>query len=229
MSKNRVRAGNPSASTFDLNKMYLHLSCLQKAIRRGQEEEAYYWDCQLIDIGKSGETQMWNRLRVIASEDIGLVGNSAVLINSLSKSFEEVKREGEETGEVAEELNNNHPDFFTSSEVIDSLAELSKAVSKHNKMIFVSHAILHLCRSPKNREVDHFIHHMNGRIRQGWKAQVPDYAYDKHTVEGRKKGRGFKHFYDEGPTELVNEKEDSKYSESARKYDLELDKEKQSK
>lgn len=80
MRKNRVKTGNPSASTFDLNKMYLHLSCLQKAIRRGQEEEAYYWACQLIDIGKSGETQMWNRLRVIASEDIGLVNEEKVLI-----------------------------------------------------------------------------------------------------------------------------------------------------
>ena len=48
-------------------------------------------------------------------------------------------------------------------------------------------------------------------------------------MEGRKNDRGFKHFYDEGPSELVNEKEDSKYSESARKYDLALDKGKQAK
>ena len=91
MNKRNNKNGSSSVSKFDLSKMFLMFSCLQKAIRRGQEEEAYFWACELMSLGKGGETALWNRLRVIASEDIGLVGNAAVVINNLSKSAEEVR------------------------------------------------------------------------------------------------------------------------------------------
>jgi replication-associated recombination protein RarA len=45
-------------------------SSLQKCIRRGQEEDALYWACEL---SSSGFTQyVWRRLLVITSEDVGL-------------------------------------------------------------------------------------------------------------------------------------------------------------
>lgn len=48
---------------------YEAISALQKAIRRGHEEDAMYFALQLIDVAKA---IMLKRLRVIAMEDIGL-------------------------------------------------------------------------------------------------------------------------------------------------------------
>lgn len=42
-------------------------SALQKAIRRGQEEEAMFWARELMESGKA--TALWQRLKVIAVED----------------------------------------------------------------------------------------------------------------------------------------------------------------
>ena len=42
-------------------------SALQKAIRRGQEEEAMFWARELLESGKA--TALWQRLKVIAVED----------------------------------------------------------------------------------------------------------------------------------------------------------------
>lgn len=68
---------------------------------------------------------------------------------------------------------------------------------------------------------------MNGKMEQDrWKPEVPDHAKDMHTAEGKRMRRGFKHFYDEGPSDLVNQKEGSKYYESARDYDLKVSKQK---
>lgn len=191
----------------DLSKEYLWMSAFQKAVRRGQEEDALFWALQLIYhhnlLGNAGRTMVWNRLRVMASEDVGSANPEAcVVIHSLAESDAK--------------LNKNKQDKPN-----------GKGNGGRTTDIFVSHAVLYLCRSAKNREVDDFICHMYGKIREGWKATVPDYAYDKHTAEGRKKGRRFKHFYDgdkedhsDSPTRLENVKGESKYFESARKYDL---------
>ena len=45
-------------------------SALQKSIRRGLEEEALFWGSEL-DLAGYG-AYAWKRLRIIASEDIGL-------------------------------------------------------------------------------------------------------------------------------------------------------------
>jgi len=42
------------------------VSALQKEIRRGNEENATFWACELLDSG-AGET-LWRRLKVIAAE-----------------------------------------------------------------------------------------------------------------------------------------------------------------
>ena len=52
----------------------------------------------------------------------------------------------------------------------ESIATKSK--STHN-LIMVSHVILALCRSPKNRETDHFILYINNRRNAGWKPEYP--------------------------------------------------------
>lgn len=62
-------------------------SALQKEIRRGKEEQALFWALELEPFQK-GKT-LWNRLRVIASEDIGIANNSmAILIDALHRAYE---------------------------------------------------------------------------------------------------------------------------------------------
>ncbi len=52
------------------------LSALQKEIRRGKEKEALYWAFELATSGF--EVALWNRLEIIAHEDIG-AGNWGVI------------------------------------------------------------------------------------------------------------------------------------------------------
>ncbi len=53
---------------YDLHEL---LSALQKCIRRGMEYEAVHFALELEAFGKSGPTILWNRLKIIACEDIG--------------------------------------------------------------------------------------------------------------------------------------------------------------
>lgn len=47
-------------------------SAVQKCIRRGNEEAALYWSWEMIKSpNPSHHTHLWNRLKVIASEDVG--------------------------------------------------------------------------------------------------------------------------------------------------------------
>lgn len=63
--------------------------------------------------------------------------------------------------------------------------------------LFVIHAILKLCRATKNRTVDWaLIYHFE--CHQNLLRKVPDYAYDKHNDKGKKLGRGWGHFFEEG-------------------------------
>ncbi|NBB26763.1 hypothetical protein [Cellulophaga sp. BC115SP] len=63
--------------------------------------------------------------------------------------------------------------------------------------LFLTHAVIKLCRAKKSRLIDWaliwaWLTHPFRRI------QVPDVALDKHTERGRRLGRGFGHFFEEG-------------------------------
>jgi replication-associated recombination protein RarA len=67
---------------YDLHEV---ISALQKEIRRGKEYEAVYWARELESFNSKA---LWNRLRVIASEDIGLADPLASLIvDVLAKQY----------------------------------------------------------------------------------------------------------------------------------------------
>src|SRR3989344_7196885 len=69
------------------------VSALQKACRRGQEEQALYWTYEMIHGGYIG--YFWRRISVIVVEDFGLADSFApVLINSLAQLNERVNRNG---------------------------------------------------------------------------------------------------------------------------------------
>lgn len=59
----------------------------------------------------------------------------------------------------------------------------------HGDYNFVALAIMLMARSPKNKDIGfaHMIQHL--MIENGWKAEVPDYALDRHTKEGRQRYR----------------------------------------
>jgi len=53
-------------------------STLQKALRRGLEEEAMYWALEMAESGYGA--YLWRRLQVVAAEDIGLADPLALVI-----------------------------------------------------------------------------------------------------------------------------------------------------
>jgi replication-associated recombination protein RarA len=134
-------------------------SALQKSIRRGLEDDALYWAAELA--GWNPES-LWKRLRVIASEDVGLASPSAALtVRSLYENWKDVQKDGTDEGRL-----------------------------------FITHAVLILVRAKKSRIVDHAtIAAFEGGLEE---RSVPDYALDRHTQQGRAKGRGYQHFFEVG-------------------------------
>jgi len=63
--------------------------------------------------------------------------------------------------------------------------------------LFLTHAVLLLCRARKSRMID-------WTLLWAWlthpfrNLEIPDFAYDKHNGRGRQLGRSWAHFFDEG-------------------------------
>ena len=60
------------------------ISALQKEVRRGKEYEAVFWAVELESFNPKA---LWNRLKVIASEDVGVAEPHAPLIISALESM----------------------------------------------------------------------------------------------------------------------------------------------
>lgn len=155
-------------------------SAFQKSIRRGLEDDALHWGVEL-DISNFSE-YAWKRMRIIASEDVGLAeGHLASTIFALYQHWADQRK---------------------------------KKDAKHApERLFLIHAILLLVRAKKSRIVDHalIVYYGNHERRA-----IPDFALDKHTARGRRLGRGFEHFFDEG-IKLGNRAEiEDPYEERAR-------------
>lgn len=162
--------------------IYELLSALQKDIRRGNESKALFWAAELEGCDKDGREKLWNRLKVVASEDIGPANHLApIVVETLEKQY-----------------------FDARERKNDSCR------------LFLSNAILFLARSPKSRVVDDLLNVVYGEIQhEDKKLEIPDYALDKHTLRGKKMGRGFEHFFSEG-AKLSNEAFEDPYIERAK-------------
>lgn len=158
-------------------------SAFQKSIRRGREEDALYWGVEL-DISGYGEYVM-KRLRVIASEDIGLADpNVCVQVRALYDTWKELRAKKDE--------------------------------AHHPERLFLIHALLLCVRAKKSRIVDACLNVVYGTHPAG--KPIPDYALDKHTLRGKRLGRGMGHFLAEG-CQLANAAEvegDAEYQEAFR-------------
>jgi len=151
------------------------ISGLQKGIRRGNEALAMTCAVELWE--SNFDAYLWRRLKIIASEDIGLADvETVLLVHSLFNAYESQKKESKK-----------NPDNPRPSE-----------------RMFLTHAIIAMCRSQKSRTIDHiqicfFRNHKNLK-----RIELPEYVFDKHTQKGRAMGRGVKHFF-ESSALLVNE------------------------
>lgn len=84
--------------------------------------------------------------------------------------------------------------------------------------LILANAILLMCRSPKSRLADHFQCVINqGRLQDGLKLPMPDYAIDKHTNAGRAAKRDVAHWLDVG-CDLNPPAEPDPYADRARAY-----------
>ncbi len=139
-------------------------SAFQKCIRRGLEEEAMYWAVELFN--SNYVEYVWKRLRIMASEDVGLA----------------------QPGIVAEvqALYQHH-----------KLQASKKEDKNQPERLFLTHAVLLLCRAPKSRLVD-WVLIAQWRLHDHVHLEIPDFAHDKHNEKGRRLGRGWKHFFEEG-------------------------------
>jgi len=73
-----------------------------------------------------------------------------------------------------------------------------------SKVLYLTHAVIALANAPKSRVVDWAVwYHNSDNVER---REIPDVAVDKHTMQGRRMGRGNQHFLDEG-TILIDPKE----------------------
>lgn len=161
------RAIPPTKRGYDFGEV---ISALQKCIRRGETDEALYWAWEAIrtaeEINQPG--RVWNRLLIIASEDVGIAEPGiAAEIRALRDNAKEFK-------------NADNPD-----------------VSR----LFMTHAVIRLATAQKSRLTDWaLLYHRSDHVHR---RDIPDVALDKHTLRGKRMGRGWDHFFEEG-TKLEN-------------------------
>jgi replication-associated recombination protein RarA len=163
-------------------------SAMQKEIRRGRDREALYWATELALAGFGN--YVWKRLRIIASEDVGLGEQMmAVLVRTLYENWEQQRK-------------HDKGDEATAN-------------------LFLVHAVLALARAPKTRIVDHaYVVVVQGPRPR---LEVPDYALDMHTKQGRNLKRGAGHFYAEAAPVSPAAKIDDPFEDEARAIDEQLE------
>jgi replication-associated recombination protein RarA len=144
-------------------------SALQKCIRRGLEEQALFWATEL-DIAGFGE-YVWKRLRIIASEDVGLADSAvASTILALYQNWREQAKK-KDVRHAPERL------FLVHAVLILCRAPKSRTVD---------HALIAMYEAPR--------HGQSGSDQR----EIPDFALDRHTAAGRKLKRGWRHFWAHG-------------------------------
>jgi len=80
--------------------------------------------------------------------------------------------------------------------------------------LFAVRAVVNLAEEMKNRTSDDLLAWWMDQKKKGKKLEMPDYAIDQHTARGKKRGRGNKHFWQEGAKlDRPSKNYDTKYLE----------------
>ena len=148
-------------------------SAMQKAVRRGDARLAGYWALEMWHSGFG--SYAWRRLLTISAEDCW--------------------------GILTQEIRALHESYCIVNE--------GKAVREHRGRIFLSKAVLLLAAAKKNRDADHLqnivydaLHGIDADalaadLLAAGPEEIPDYAYDCHTLEGRRRGKTKADFFRE--------------------------------
>lgn len=114
------------------------------------------------------------------------------------------------------------------SQAIEQARRFYKPDRQGECLIMVGNAVRVLCRAEKSREGDHYqaVCMLNSEL-NSHVPDVPDFAYDRHNVEGRKRGRGVQHFRDEGTQLSPVPAEPDPYEEEAYELWFQQEREKQ--
>jgi len=144
---------------------YELLSALQKDIRRGNEYQALFW---AVELESFNPRMLWNRLRIIASEDIGIANPLVPLvIDVLEKEYFDTK-DPEKPEKDAYRLFLVHAVLF---------------LARSPKSRIVDDLLITVYGDIKFRDK---------------KLEIPEYALGMHTIRGKMKGRDIKHFLEVG-------------------------------
>ena len=84
--------------------------------------------------------------------------------------------------------------------LIQSLFEMTSACDRATgeRKLYAIHAVRYLCACQKDRSSDEMINWINHSSQSDKLLPViPEYALDMHTAEGKQKGRGRRHFFEE--------------------------------
>lgn len=105
---------------------------------------------------------------------------------------------------TSEDIGLAEPDLpATIRALYETWKELVAARNKHEpERLMLCHAVMLLARAKKSRRVDHALcaHYPNNERLY----EIPDVAYDLHTLTGKRMGRGLDHWYSEA-AKLENE------------------------
>ena len=204
------------------------VSALQKAIRAGDARQAAHWAMEIEACGPNARKHLWNRLKVIVSEDIGPTneGNAvAVLVGVLAHNYFDAWRRKNDSyrlflmhaiiamvsaskTRICDDMaicvyQQSEPlDIGGIEELADSYAQVSGDQD---------YSICQDIESCVGRNPDRY--------------DIPDNALDKHTARGRRMGRGIEHWLQHGiavtPVNTDLEPLASSLKEEARQYLLE--------
>jgi replication-associated recombination protein RarA len=143
-------------TTFEL------LSWLQKSIRRGHLGDKYVDDAlyAAVELDLTGfPNAVWNRLLIIASEDIGQADRLAIVeTEALFLSYQHLKKTG----------NKHFPERLPLIDAVLRLATAPQVIQSTRKSRMVDHALNVVYNERPSRE-------------------VPEYVFDKHTPQGANK------------------------------------------
>ena len=83
--------------------------------------------------------------------------------------------------------------------LVRNLFKLHKEYDYHDgdRTIFFLQAIRYLCRCKKERSTDNIKCIIMRESAKGEVPEIPEYAYDMHTIKGREQGKDFAHFLNE--------------------------------
>ena len=130
------------------------ISALQKEIRRCNEYNAMFWAVELESINP---VALWNRLKVIASEDIGMAdSNATVIVDTLEKNYANAAKRKNDSARLFLVHAVLYLARAPKSRIVDNL--LAVVYNDESKLAIPDCALdMHTYRGKKmNRGLDHF-------------------------------------------------------------------------